>query len=68
MHVQCDGCGNDVQIPDIGAAKPPGTEVACACGDALSILYRISGPVVIWWRPSRPQLVRVVDDGEHAPR
>lgn len=64
MLVPCDGCGDDVQIPDLGAVAPPGTEVNCACGDALGILYRKSGPVVIWWRPSRPQMVRVIDSSE----
>jgi hypothetical protein len=58
MH--CPGCNHDVTIPDIGARTPPGTEVACSCGDAFGVLYAKQGPVLIWWRPSRPIVVRSV--------
>lgn len=49
-------------VPDIGARTPPGTEVDCACGDSIGVLYTKHGPVLIWWRPSRPIVVRNVSD------
>lgn len=60
--VHCPGCNCAVPIPDIGARTPPGTEVVCTCGDAIGVLYTKEGPVLIWWRPSRPITVRVVSD------
>lgn len=48
--------------PDIGACTPPGTEAVCACGDAIGVLYTKHGQVLIWWRPSRPIVVRNVRD------
>lgn len=60
MH--CPGCTEVVAIPDIGACAPPGTEVACPCGDLIGVLYTKLGPVLIWWKPSRPIVVRNVAD------
>lgn len=60
MH--CPGCEVKLTVPDIGARTPPGTEVDCACGDSIGVLYTKHGPVLIWWRPSRPIVVRNVSD------
>jgi hypothetical protein len=56
--MRCPGCQGVVAIPDIGARTPPGTEVLCACGDTIGVLYTDDGPVLIWWRPRRPIVVR----------
>jgi hypothetical protein len=58
----CPGCEHGIQIPDIGARRPPGTECLCSCGDEIGVLYTKDGPVLIWWRPSKPIVVRVVND------
>jgi hypothetical protein len=60
MH--CPGCESIIAIPDIGARTPPGTEVACPCGDSIGVLYTTHGPVLIWWKPNRPIVVRNVSD------
>ena len=60
MH--CPGCQVLVVIPDIGACRPPGTEVRCSCGDAIGVLYTDNGPLLAWWRPSRPVMARRIDD------
>lgn len=58
--IHCPGCEAILEIPDIGADVPPGTEVACPCGDAIGVLYhKRDGPTLIWWRPSRRAFVRV---------
>lgn len=63
--MRCPGCDHDIAIPDIGARKPPGTEVACACGDAIGVLYTADyGPILIWWRPHLQIVVRHVRDNE----
>ena len=41
MH--CPGCEAVIAIPDIGARTPPGTEVACPCGDSIGVLYTKHG-------------------------
>lgn len=64
MH--CPGCDRDVSIPDIGSRTPPGTEIACTCGDAFGVLYTRRGPILSWWRPSRPIVFRNVGDGDEA--
>jgi hypothetical protein len=62
--MRCPGCDHDITIPDICSRTPPGTEIACACGDAIGVLYTKDGPILIWWRPSRPVYARIVSDDE----
>jgi hypothetical protein len=59
MH--CPGCQAVIAIPDIGARISPGTECPCVCGDAIGVLYTKHGPTLIWWRPSKPIVVRSSD-------
>lgn len=62
--IRCPGCEHLIPLPDIGAREPPGTEIPCACGDTIGVLYTKDGPVLVWWRPSRPIFVRRVPDDD----
>jgi hypothetical protein len=62
--VHCPGCDRDVTVPDIGPRTPPGIEIDCACGDAFGVLYSDHEPVLIWWKPSRPLIIRNIKDDE----